>query len=143
MEASPVHPLGERDALLNTSSFVRSGTSVQYTESGYRFKTGNRVSGRMLKNDPLMAEGALEKTFRFLYASNPQTLGALRGLCGLSLSMKLEFQRPAGDVVKKSCREDTVVSKCSYSGPRLETPSKSPAPGFRPQAGFEERNISG
>jgi hypothetical protein len=49
----------------------------------------------MLKNEPLRAQRTAKKILRYPLSTKPQTFGALGGLGGSSLSLKLEFQQPS------------------------------------------------
>jgi len=59
----------------------------------------------MLKNEPPSTPRTAKKLSRFFHCSDSQTFGALGGLGGSSLFLKLDFGQPARRNVRKGWEE--------------------------------------
>ena len=119
---------------LQSENSIRNQFALFYTGlfgSAFSRNGGLVFNCRMLKNEPLRVpacprrtseasrKGTAKRNSRSLLALNPQELGALRGLCGLSLSIGLKDQQPASDIaVSKSTEKVGLWVE--------ETPAESP-----------------
>ncbi len=92
--------------------FWISGACLLWQIDLFKVSAG-RDTSRMLKNEPPRAQRTAKKTFRFPLSTKPQTFGALGGLCGSSLSLKLEFQQPPRCAVEEWDLEASMCDPCS------------------------------